>query len=470
MSSIRRRANKVDGEVLRIERPDPQRRIVSVYRGSGPRLLHGDPEASFDDYLLGQAKARGAKHISSRVRSVAWEGRPVVQTAGGQFPANLLVLASGINSRAPLEPNFGYQPPKTEVMAQDEILRPPTWPVDQVSAFFREPPGMTFGAMIPKGRYLNISLLGHGFTRDTVNDFIELQGLDTALGSSPSSLCGCNPRIAVGPARRFFGHRWVSVGDAAVTRLYKDGIGSAFFTTKSAMQAVLQMGISHRAFQKVYAPVCKGVEVDNRYGRLLFRLWSMTLRNPNLLRSWRNVIRMESAQPTDQRIHTRILWGMFTGDEPYRDLFWAFLSPAALSGLVRGWRHVALMGHKPYRILGLVTAIGIFGGIFAIWRKRQTVSWGNIFLFGLALLGVWGFRFVRGTTFIVLRPYFPPARSAYPAVIPTMFLLVFGWWELIKTLGNWLKIPDWGKYTVYFIPIIFLISWSILSIMRYYAI
>ncbi|MCK5430635.1 MAG: NAD(P)/FAD-dependent oxidoreductase [Anaerolineales bacterium] len=329
----------LDGEVLRIERPDPQRRIVSVYRGSGPRLLHGDPEASFDDYLLKKACARGAKHIPSRVRSVEWEGKPVVQTAREGFPAELLVLATGVNSRAPLVPSFGYQPPKTEIMAQDEILRPATWPADQVSAFFREPPGMTFGAMIPKGRYLNISLLGQGFTRDTVSDFIELQGLDKALESSPNSLCGCTPRIAVGPARNFFGSRWVSVGDAAVTRLYKDGIGSAFFTTKSAMQTVLQQGISRRAFQKVYAPVCKGVQVDNRYGRLLFRLWSFTLRNPNLLRSWRNTIRMEAAQPADKRIHTRILWGMFTGDEPYRDLFWASLSPAAMSGLVRGLRN-----------------------------------------------------------------------------------------------------------------------------------
>lgn len=326
----------LDGEVLRIEQPDPQRRIVSVYRGSGPRLLHGDPVASFDDYMLKQACARGAKHIRSRVRSVKWEDRPVVQTARDEFLADLLVLATGVNSRAPLLPNFGYQPPKTEIMAQDEILRPVTWPADQVSAFFREPPGMTFGAMIPKGRYLNISLLGQGFTRDTVNDFIELQGLDKALNASSGSLCGCTPRIAVGPARNFFGRRWVSVGDAAVSRLYKDGIGSAFYTTKSAMQAVIKHGISRRAFQRVYAPVCKDVDTDNRYGRLLFRLWSLTLRNPNVLRSWRETIRQEVSQPADKRIHTRILWGMFTGDEPYRDLFWASFSAASISGLLRG--------------------------------------------------------------------------------------------------------------------------------------
>jgi flavin-dependent dehydrogenase len=329
----------LDGEVLRIERPDPQRRIVSVYRGSGPRLLHGDPVSSFDDYLLKEARKHGAKHIASRVRSITWDDRPVVQTGREEFSADLLVLATGVNSRAPLLPSFGYQAPKTEIMAQDEILRPAGWPADQVSAFFRDPPGMTFGAMIPKGQYLNISLLGQGFTRDTVSDFIELQGLDKTIASSPSSLCGCTPRIAVGPAHNFFGNRWVSVGDAAVTRLYKDGIGSAFYTTKSAMQAVIQQGITRRAFQVAYAPICKAVERDNRYGRLLFRLWSLTLRNPTLMRSWRNAIHMEIDLPAEGRIHTRILWGMFTGDEPYRDLLRASLSPAAMSGLVRGLKN-----------------------------------------------------------------------------------------------------------------------------------
>lgn len=334
----------LDGEVLRIEQPDPQRRIVSVYRGSGPRILHGDPVSSFDAYMLKQACEHGARHIPSRVRSIAWDDRPVVQTAREEFPADLLVLATGVNSRSPLLPNYGYQAPKTEIMAQDEILRPASWPADQVSAFFRDPPGMTFGAMIPKGQYLNISLLGQGFTRDTVSDFIELQGLDKTIASSPSSLCGCTPRIAVGPAHNFFGTRWVSVGDAAVSRLYKDGIGSAFYTTKSAMQVVTRQGISRRAFQKSYAPICKGVDRDNRYGRLLFRLWSLTLRNQTLLRAWRNAIRIEAAQPMEERIHTRILWGMFTGDEPYRDLFWASYSPAAMSGLVRGLKIARRVG------------------------------------------------------------------------------------------------------------------------------
>jgi flavin-dependent dehydrogenase len=153
-AEVRAYAIKLDGEILRIERPDPRRRIVSVYRGGGPRLCQGEPVASFDGYLLAQACAHGARHIAARVRQVNWAGRPVVETAQEHYPADLLVLTTGVNSRAPLAPVFGYQPPKTEIMAQDEILRPATWPDDQVSVFFRRPPGLIFGALIPKGQYL----------------------------------------------------------------------------------------------------------------------------------------------------------------------------------------------------------------------------------------------------------------------------------------------------------------------------
>ena len=226
----------LDHQSLRLNRPDPSRRIISVYRGGGPRRVQEAPEASFDEFLLSQAVNRGAVHIPHRVREVRWEGQPVVYTTDERYTASFLVLATGINSRSPLEAGFGYLPPKSEVMAQDEVLRPAEWLSEEVNAYFKQPPGLSFGAIIPKGRYLNISLLGKGFTHDSVDEFIAAQNLtDDLRYTSTSSLCGCNPRIAVSMAKHYFGDRWVAVGDAAVTRLYKDGIGSAFQTTQCAM-------------------------------------------------------------------------------------------------------------------------------------------------------------------------------------------------------------------------------------------
>ncbi|MFZ0533408.1 MAG: hypothetical protein WAM09_09530 [Anaerolineales bacterium] len=327
----------LDHQSIHLERPDPTRRIVSVYRGGGPRHGQPVPEASFDQFLLSQAANRGAVHIPRRVREVRWDGRPVVYTTTDHYPADLLVLAIGINSRSPLDGSFSYHPPKTEVMAQDEVLRPENWISDEVNAYFKQPSGLSFGAIIPKGRYLNISLLGKGFTRNSIEEFISTQNLTDVLQyNSSSGLCGCNPRIAVSIARHYFGDRWVAVGDAAVTRLYKDGIGSAFQTTKSAMSAAVSMGISHSTFRQYYAPICRSIATDNTYGFMLFRLWNFVLNSPILLNAWKAAIQWEMSQPTKDRKHMRILWGMLTGDEPYRKLFYKGINPISLLHLGYG--------------------------------------------------------------------------------------------------------------------------------------
>jgi flavin-dependent dehydrogenase len=306
-------------------------------------MIEGTPEASFDHFLIQQAISRGAIHIPSRVRQVSWQGTPVVHTQAGDYPADFLILAIGINSKSPLAPSFKYRPPKTDVMAQDEVLRPTEWLSDEVNAYFQHPHGLSFGAIIPKGRFLNISLLGKGFTRHTVDEFVAAQHLAGSLHYNPTnSLCGCNPRIAVSAALHYFGDRWVAVGDAAVTRLYKDGIGSAFQTARSAMTTAVQVGISRQAFRQYYAPICRSIASDNSYGFLLFHLWDLVLNSPVVLQGWKSAIQRESSLPIRQRRHRRVLWGMLTGDEPYRDLFFEGINPLALIhvgyGIISRWR------------------------------------------------------------------------------------------------------------------------------------
>jgi flavin-dependent dehydrogenase len=332
---------------FRIEQPDPDRTIISVYRGGGPRLGVPADVKGFDALLLDLARQRGVTHLRERVRKITWGEKPVVRTRDGAYEADFLVVATGVNSRVPLAPEYGYQPPKTAIMAQDEFLMPPDWQSDQVSAFFGGMPGLQFGAVIPKGRYVNVSLLGQGLRLDSVYDFSSIH-CSTRAGFSPeNSLCGCTPRIAVGPARNTYGDRWVAVGDAAVTRLYKDGIGSAFFTSRVAMETAVQVGVSRRAFHQKYRPYCRTVQRDNQYGRLLFALWNFTARTPTLLQAWMRAVRLEAAAAPEQRVHIRILWGMLTGDESYRSLFWLSLSPGSLANLGRGLRRATGGSHEP---------------------------------------------------------------------------------------------------------------------------
>jgi flavin-dependent dehydrogenase len=327
------------GETRRVRDSDPRRTIPAVYRGAGPRdQISKRSVASFDDFLLQTALERGARRIPHRAVKVSWDERPVVHAAGEKHAADLLVLASGVNSRAPLDAGFGYRPPQTAIMAQDEIPRPPSWPADQIDAFFNQPPGLIFGALIPKGEYLNISLLGKGLPTDAVSKFVAARGQEAGLGRSPRSLCGCTPRVAVRPARRYHGDRWVAVGDAAATRLYKDGIGSAITTSHAAMAAAVGKGISSRAFGRHYAPTFRAVARDNLFGRLLFRMWSMTLESERLSKAWLQTLDTEAERPEAERRMHRILWGMLTGDEPYESLFWQAVHPAMLLTTARSLR------------------------------------------------------------------------------------------------------------------------------------
>jgi flavin-dependent dehydrogenase len=245
----------------------------------------------------------------------------------------LVVLATGVNSRIPLDPAWGYRPPRTEIMAQNEVRLPEGLLKDNVHIFFDYPPGLIFGGLIPKGRYINISLLGRKLPAKAINDFLEGQGLLSLWPDKVSFLCGCAPRVAVSPALGYYADRLVVVGDAAVTRLYKDGIGAAFKTAEAAARTAVQRGISRQDFAAGYRPVCRDIAKDNLYGRLLFRLWASACRSPFLLEAWQHMILAEVGLPPAEHIHTRILWSMFTGDESYQRIFWLSFSRPALRSL-----------------------------------------------------------------------------------------------------------------------------------------
>ncbi len=326
------------GAELLIHRPDPTRRIVSVYRGGGPRLGEPPYPHSFDSWLLKQAQARGATVRRARVQTIHPGARPIVVTAHEHLEADLVVLATGVNSRAPLDPAWGYRPPRTEIMAQDEMPFPDGLLDTGVHIFFDHPPGLVFGGLIPKGRYVNVSLLGRGLSPDAVTDFLEGHGLAALFPSGVPLLCGCAPRIAVSPAAGYYADRLVVVGDAAVTRLYKDGIGAAFRTAEAAAQTAVQRGISRRDFAAGYAPVCHDIATDNRYGRWLFRLWEWARRWPFLSEAWRRAVLAEAGLPPAAHIHTRVLWNMFTGDESYRRIVRLLISRPSLRALWLGVR------------------------------------------------------------------------------------------------------------------------------------
>jgi hypothetical protein len=127
----------------------------------------------------------------------------------------------------------------------------------------------------------------------------------------------------------------VAVGEAAVSRLYKDGIHSAFQTAGWAMQSALDRGVSAADWKDGYEPHYRRLAADNRYGEILFDISPHILKNERLAHACLNCIRKEENQPPEKKNYTRLFWGMFTGDETYRELFRLFLAPGGLAELGR---------------------------------------------------------------------------------------------------------------------------------------
>jgi uncharacterized membrane protein (DUF2068 family) len=80
------------------------------------------------------------------------------------------------------------------------------------------------------------------------------------------------------------------------------------------------------------------------------------------------------------------------------------------------------------------------------------------------MAAIWGQTIVRGPIYIVTRTYFPVARYAYPAIIPSLLALLTGWCAWIP--------KRWWKYETIALLSVFLFYdvYSIVSLIsRYYV-
>lgn len=120
-----------------------------------------------------------------------------------------------------------------------------------------------------------------------------------------------------------------------MTRLYKDGIGAAYRTAKAAASTAIFQGISTDDFRQNYMPACKTINSDNAIGKLSF-LFTSQIQKYRLAR--RGLLKMtieeQNLEGSKSRMST-VLWDMFTGSAPYRDIFLSTLHPAFLSRFLK---------------------------------------------------------------------------------------------------------------------------------------
>lgn len=130
---------------------------------------------SFDGWLLRQAQRQGAI-VENRGVSAIYLGDEVeVKAADKKLRYDLVVLATGVNAGFIPILGLDYVPPKTRRMAMGELYAG----TEQVQSllgnvaqvFLIPHSGLIFGTLVPKGPFINVSVLSSGKPLISVTDF-----------------------------------------------------------------------------------------------------------------------------------------------------------------------------------------------------------------------------------------------------------------------------------------------------------
>ncbi len=321
-----------------IESPALEKRIATVYRGGGPKGITEKDRQSFDDFLLKCAIREGASHVPARIDGIRLTNKPVLSSLGEDImEADLVVGAFGINSTAWKlfeDSGFGYKKPaSTSAFISELELGKETVSENFGSAihFFLlpRPRNVKFAALIPKGRYVTLCILGNDISRQTVQELLDSEAAGKLIPRDimERKPCQCFPKLNLKSAATPFTDRMVALGDAGSTRLFKDGLGACYRMGKAVAKTVVLHGAGRGDFTKHYLPVYRRTVQDNFYGKCLYLVTDRFKMNSLFTESMVEVIQKEQKRKQGQRTLSSILWDMFTGNETYRNVFFRGLKP-----------------------------------------------------------------------------------------------------------------------------------------------
>ena len=337
----------MDAGSVRIDMPLQEKRIAAVFRGAGPRGMRETRWGSFDGYLQKLAAEKGARRIHERAANVGWEGdRPQIETAEGLSSTyDLIAVTAGVNSRVLQrfeELRIGYRAPRTTkayvgefALGQEKVQR---YLGNSMHVFLLNIPRLEFAALIPKGDYVTVCLLGEEIDGALVKSFLDTPEVRRCFPPGwhvPQDFCHCSPRMNVQGASHPFADRMVFIGDCGVTRLYKDGIGAAYRAAKAAASTVVFEGISAKDFERHYWPSCQAIGIDNMIGKVVFAITRQLQKRRFTRRAVLRMVSEEQHEEGGRQDMSTVLWDMFTGSAPYRDVFMRTLHPIFLARFLR---------------------------------------------------------------------------------------------------------------------------------------
>lgn len=313
-------------------------------------LLDGDEHPSialrrvqFDAYLLDQVRKRGIRVHTARVTDLEFHAdRVVVYTDNAPLEAEVVVGAFGLDegTAALFRRAVGYRPPRalssvvTKYHPGEEGMR--VFGAHVIHAFLPAHPRIEFGAVTPKGNHLTINIAGAQVDASLMTDFLQaaevravLPNLNPTSPLDPADLRFFKGRFPRSLAHRFYGNRFVLVGDAAgLVRAFKGkGVTSAVQTGIRAAETMLHHGISRRAFEQHYRQANQDIIGDLPYGQLM-RWLAVYGTQLGLMRP---VMAAAERRPELQAA----LFGAVSGHDPYRRVLKRVLRPAVMRAVLQ---------------------------------------------------------------------------------------------------------------------------------------
>jgi flavin-dependent dehydrogenase len=325
---------------VRIDTPLQEKRIGAVYRGPGPRDIKEIKWGSFDGHLQELAIQKGAKVVHQRVSGIERSnGFLQIKTRKGEpQDYDLMAVAVGVNSSAQRlikDLDLNYKPPETTKTFIQEYYMGADKIAEQMGTsmhvFLLDLPRLEFAAIIPKGDYVSVCMLGDDIDNELVENFMDSPEVKNCFPPNwdlQSISCHCSPRISIHGAEQPYDDRIVFIGDIGVTRLYKDGIGAAYRTSKAAATTAVFQGISADDFRQHYWPICQKIETDNNIGKVIFLVTTLIQKFRFARRAVLRMTSREQERQGTQRPMSMVLWDTFTGSAPYLEILMRTVRPS----------------------------------------------------------------------------------------------------------------------------------------------
>jgi flavin-dependent dehydrogenase len=296
----------------------------------------------FDQYMLETARQREVKIIWARAVELEFHAdRVTVYSESAPVDADVVVGAFGLDGGAAelFRGTVGYCPPKSLASLLTRY-----YPGEQgmarfgsrVHAFLTGQKGVEFGAISPKGDHLTINIAGLSITSDDMRTFLTsrqvralLSSLDPQNPVNPATLPVFKGRFPRGLARRYYGDRYVMVGDAAgLVRAFKGkGVTSAVQTGIRAAETIFRAGLSERAFADHYEAANRDITSDLSFGRAVRLMVLLSARfgllDP-MVRAARRDVGVREA-----------LFGAVSAHQPYRAVLGNMFRPHAIAAVLR---------------------------------------------------------------------------------------------------------------------------------------